>query len=150
MLRYERAFRRWLWAFELHSRLPRILSSMTKQHIIDEIKRTAKANGGEPLGVRRFLTETGIKESDWKGRFWIRWSDAVREAGFEANQKQVAIDEKLLLERLVALIRELGHFPIKAELRMKRMADSTFPNDSTFFCQIRCEGRAGRGRARVL
>lgn len=55
---------------------------MEKQHILNEIRRTAKANGGDPLGRERFLTDTGIKQSDWYGKYWIRWGDAVREAGF--------------------------------------------------------------------
>ena len=50
---------------------------MEKQHIIDEIKRTAEKNGGVPLGKRRFFSETGIAESDWYGKYWVKWSDAV-------------------------------------------------------------------------
>jgi hypothetical protein len=53
---------------------------MNKQHILDEISRTAKDNDGVPLGAARFEAETGIKVSDWRGRFWARWGDAVREA----------------------------------------------------------------------
>lgn len=43
---------------------------------MEEIGRTAKANGGDPLGRERFLTDTGIKQSDWYGKYWIRWGDA--------------------------------------------------------------------------
>jgi hypothetical protein len=107
-------------------------AGMTKQHIIEEIRRTAKTNGGVPLGVDRFLKETGIRESDWRGKFWIRWSDAVREAGFKPNQKQTAIDDAVLLEKLIGLIRELGHFPVAAEIRMKDTQDPAFPNLKTF------------------
>ncbi len=39
----------------------------------------ASANGGIPLGVGRFLTETGIKESDWHGKFWA--PPALRNTG---------------------------------------------------------------------
>ena len=109
-----------------------VREEMTKQHIIDEIKRTAKANGGIPLGVDRFLKETGIKESDWRGRFWVRWNDAVREAGFKPNQKQTAIDDDVLLDKLAVLVRELGHFPVIAELRMKDAQDPSFPNFKVF------------------
>jgi hypothetical protein len=58
---------------------------VNKQHILDEIKRTAAANGKLPLGKAKFLRETGIKESDWGGIYWARWGDALREAGFEPN-----------------------------------------------------------------
>ena len=103
---------------------------MDKQHILDEIRRTAK--DGVPLGRERFFKATGIRESDWKGKFWIRWNDAIKEAGFQPNEWQGAYDDEILLEKLINLIRELGHFPIAAELRMKERNDSDFPSDSTF------------------
>lgn len=105
---------------------------MTKAHILDEIRRTAEANGGAPLGVRAFFRETGIKESDWKGKHWVRWGDAVREAGFEPNQLTVAYDESVLIEKYIAVMRELGRFPVVAELRMKRRSDANLPDEGTF------------------
>jgi hypothetical protein len=105
---------------------------MNKEHILQEIKRTAKANDGAPLGRLRFFRETGIKESDWKGKYWARWNDAVSEAGLEPNQKTVAYEEGLLIEKYISLMRELGRFPVVAEIRMKVRADASFPNDRTF------------------
>ena len=105
---------------------------MDQQYILEEIHRTAKANGGIPLGKRRFLMETGIRESDWIGKFWVKWSDAVREAGFEPNAKQMAFDEDWLLEKLAGLVRDLGHYPVSAELRMKAGEDPEFPSHNTF------------------
>lgn len=105
---------------------------MDKQHILEEIRRTAKENGGAPLGRRRFLRETGIRESDWLGRFWVRWNDAVREAGCEPNVKQSAFDREVLLERLAALVRELLHYPVAGELQMKKTKDPDFPSPKTF------------------
>lgn len=105
---------------------------MNKEHILREIKRTAQENGGAPLGRLRFFRETGIKESDWKGKFWARWNDAVSEAGLVPNQKTTAYAESLLLEKYISLMRELGRFPVVAEIRMKVRADASFPNDRTF------------------
>jgi len=39
---------------------------MDKRHILAAIERTARANGGEPLGIGRFLREAGIKEIQLK------------------------------------------------------------------------------------
>jgi hypothetical protein len=105
---------------------------MSKENILREIKRTAKENGGIPLGRLRFFRETGIKESDWKGKFWARWNDAVSEAGLEPNQKTTSYDEDLLIEKFISLMRELGRFPVVAEIRMKVRSDASFPNDKTF------------------
>jgi hypothetical protein len=85
-----------------------------KQHILDEIRRSAKANGGNPLGVRAFRTETGIKESDWSGKFWVRWSDALIEAGLTPNQWQGAYGDEVLIAKLVSLTREPVSSPSRA------------------------------------
>jgi hypothetical protein len=104
---------------------------MTKEHILSEIRRTAGSNGGAPLGVDRFFTETGIKDSDWHGKLWARWGDAVKEAGFQPNQLTAARTTEDLLSNLAGLVRELGRFPVRGELRLKARGDSTFPSDKT-------------------
>jgi len=110
---------------------------MSKSQILDEIRRTSQENGGVPLGRHRFRSETGVRESDWYGKYWVRWGDALREAGFSPNafQSKVLSDEQLL-EKLVALIRELGHYPIRGELRMKRRHDLAFPDDGVLSRRI--------------
>jgi hypothetical protein len=105
---------------------------MNKQHILSEIIRTAAANGGVPLGVGRFYQETGVKDSDWRGKMWARWGDALREAGFEPNQLQTAYDEDVLIEKFIDLARELGRFPVATEVKMKARSDNSFPWHSTF------------------
>ena len=105
---------------------------MDKAHILHEIRRTAESNGGVPLGRSRFLAETGIRKSDWIGKYWIKWSAAVREAGYEPNTKQRAFEDKWLLGKLAAFVRELGHFPVSAEIRMKAGQDKDFPSHNVF------------------
>src|SRR6266404_7569132 len=91
---------------------------MDKQHIIDEIRRTARANKGVALGWRRFETETGIKYSDWYGKFWTRWGDAVREAGLQANRMGEPFADEVLLEKLINLTRQLGRVPVQGDVLM--------------------------------
>jgi len=106
--------------------------SVDKQRILNEIRRTAEANGGVPLGTARFYRETGIKASDWQGKIWARWGDAVRDAGFQANEMQTAYDEHVLLEKFIGLARALGHFPVAAEVKMKARSDDNFPWHNSF------------------
>jgi len=105
---------------------------MTREHILDEIRRTAESNGGTPLGVERFFAATGIKESDWRGKYWLRWGDALREAGFSPNTLQGAYSEDILIRWFIDLIREVQHYPLQAEIRMKRRKDSSFPSHNVF------------------
>ncbi len=105
---------------------------MTKNHIIKEIQRTAANNGGKPLGRLKFTTETGIREADWRGRYWARWNDAVREAGFEPNKLTEAYEDETLLQRFTDLAEELGRVPVVSELQLKARKDKTFPTSKVF------------------
>lgn len=108
------------------------IASVERQYIIAEIRRTAEANGGAPLGRARFAAETGIRESDWSGRYWARWSDALAEAGFGPNQLQVRYSDDDVLAALVSEIRRLGRMPTAPELRLRRRDDKTFPSRGVF------------------
>ncbi|MCI0705761.1 MAG: GIY-YIG nuclease family protein [Planctomycetia bacterium] len=105
---------------------------ITKTHIISEIKRTAQENRGSPLGIARFEAETGIKSSDWMGKFWARWGDALVEAGFQPNVLQGPRSEDDLLERLAFFARELGHIPVANEIKLKARSEPGFPWHNTF------------------
>jgi|SRR5476649_1097491 len=105
---------------------------MKKEHILGEIRRTATKNGGTALGRERFETETEIKSSDWYGKYWVRWSDAIKEAGLIQNQYNVAYSDDHLLKNLAAFVKELGHFPVAGEITMKARKDKTFPSRNTF------------------
>ncbi len=103
-----------------------------KAHILNELKRVTDSGNGVVPGQQKFFNETGIKQSDWYGKFWARWSDAVKEAGYSPNQLQKSYSHIFLLENLLALTRELGQFPTRGDLRLKAKTDSSFPSHNTF------------------
>ena len=105
---------------------------MTTQEIIDEIKRTAQANGGIPLGSRKFATETGIRNSDWLGKIWARWSDALREAGYVPKEMTRAYGESELLDKFAKLSLDFGRLPTSADIRLSIAKGLVFPDGATF------------------
>jgi hypothetical protein len=102
---------------------------MTKDEIIATIRTLAAAHGGQPPGVNRVRKEAGIKSTDWSGKYWARWSDALRDAGFSPNRWKRGYDEDFLLRRLAGVLREMGRVPTVPELQLKRRADPTLPSE---------------------
>ena len=78
---------------------------VTKDQIFAEIVRTAKENGGSPLGIARFRAETGIRDVEWQGKFWARWGDALKEAGLVTNSLQQAYSADFMMGKLASLAR---------------------------------------------
>jgi len=115
---------------------------MTKETILKEIRRLAAANGGVPPGRLVLESEAGINESAWCGKYWAKWSDAVREAGFEPNKMTTAYPRDHLLGILAQMAKEVGHIPTIAELRLRGQSRQGMPTDKTF-------GRLGSKNARI-
>jgi hypothetical protein len=105
---------------------------MQKEHILQEIRRTAQENGGIPLGWRKFAQETGIRDSEWLGKYWAGWGDAVREAGYTPNRMTGAYKDSRVLEQFIQLARELKRLPTDKHLRLKAHQNRDFPDSSTF------------------
>lgn len=105
---------------------------MEKHHVIAEIQRMAAANNGQPPGRERFEKESGIRVAAWYPHLWLRWGDALQEAGFRPNQLAAKLDRAIILEKYASLVRELGRVPLAAELRVKARSDTTFPSKSVF------------------
>jgi hypothetical protein len=106
----------------------------TKEHILREIRRLATENGGTAVGEKRFRAETGISQNEWLGRYWVRWSEAVREAGYEPGEwrnEPLHTDDDLLAA-LALLTREFGRIPTVAELRMRKRTDPNMPGPDLF------------------
>lgn len=105
---------------------------LSKEQILEEIRKTTKENGGIPLGQVRFEKETGVKAYDWH-RFWARFSDAQKEAGFLPNTLQKKYDDEFVIQKMIGLIRKLGKFPTYGELRIEKNIDSEFPSSGSLF-----------------
>jgi Meiotically Up-regulated Gene 113 (MUG113) protein len=116
---------------------------MNRSEIVEEIRRTAASNNGRPLGLRRFSAVTGIRQSEWEGKLWARWSDAVQEAGFRPNSLVQPLALEALAARLATVIRELGHYPTSRELRLQAHKTQAFPATRTL-------ARLGRTRGEVV
>jgi hypothetical protein len=98
-----------------------------KQFILSEIRRTAALNGGEPVGVRRFQTETGIAEHEWRGSHWARWGDALSEAGFAPLEWTTGSSVEQILEVMAKIVRQYGRYPTVSEILIEKKKDGTVP-----------------------
>lgn len=105
---------------------------MNKQEILSEIKRIAEENDGKAPGFQRFASVTGACKSDWYPNLWLRWGDAIAEAGCQPNNFIAAYGTDFLITKYIELIRELGHFPIEGELRIKSKTGKNFPSHTSF------------------
>jgi hypothetical protein len=104
---------------------------MERQQVLAEIKRLALQNG-RPPGRQAFENATGVKMSEWYPHIWLRWGDALAEAGYAPNSLQAKASDEELIEKYIALTRELGRLPLEGELRRKARQDSAFPSHSSF------------------
>jgi len=101
-----------------------------REQILAEIKRLATENGVPP-GKAVFARQTGIREHQWSGIFWARWSDALAEAGFEGNVLQGRFVTEDVLTKIVEACRHYGRVPTSAEMRLYRTKHPSFPSHNT-------------------
>jgi hypothetical protein len=102
-----------------------------RERILTEIKRVAKANGGKAPGRSVFEKETGYRDKDWLGKYWARWSDAVEEAGFVAQEFTQKQDTSTIYPKLAEVIRHYKRFPTNPEMNLYRKSNLSFPWDTT-------------------
>lgn len=99
-----------------------------KEHIIQEIRRIAAANGGQAPGKSAFQSLTGIGESKWSGVYWSKWGDALVEAGFAPNEWGKRYDTSELTKKFAELTLAMGHIPTVRELKLMRRTDMSIPS----------------------
>ena len=102
-----------------------------REHILIEIRRLAASNGRKTPGKGTFAKETGISESQWSGRYWARWGDAVTEAGLSRNLIQAKFDSDSLLRKIAELGLENNRVPTNPMMQMRRRVDPSFPSPKT-------------------
>jgi hypothetical protein len=105
---------------------------MNKAQILDAIRRMAATNGSKAPESQRFESEMGLGKADWYPKYWLRWGDAIREAGCAPNSLSTSFGEEFLIQKYVDLTRELGRFPIEGDLIVKRRGDRMFPDRGAF------------------
>jgi hypothetical protein len=106
--------------------------SASREEIVNEIRRLAATNNGQPPGRRLFRRRTNIHPAEWQGVYWAIWSDALKEAGFQPNLKTEKLDEEFMLIKLAEACRHFEKFPSILELRLYRMSDREFPDVTTY------------------
>jgi Meiotically up-regulated gene 113 len=102
-----------------------------REHIISEIRRLADENGGKAPGKVAFKSATGIAESKWLGKIWVRWGDALTEAGYSANELMAKSDPTVLLNGVIVACRQLGHYPSTPELKFLKQTNPSIPHHET-------------------
>lgn len=98
----------------------------TRNEILSEIRRTTKENDGKPLGQKAFKNETEIGWYEW-GKYWAKWGDAVREAGFIPNEPWTRVSDNHLIKKMISKIRKFKKYPTLPELRIENIKDNSFP-----------------------
>jgi hypothetical protein len=101
--------------------------AITREDILLEIRKFVAAHNGDIPGERGFEVATRIKESAWKGRYWARWTDAVRAAGYEPKAMNQKIPDEEMLEKLANFIIKLGYFPVRDEINVEARTTPGFP-----------------------
>lgn len=105
--------------------------AITKEELLAEINKFVSSNNGEIPGEHRFAAATRIKQSAWRGRYWARWTDAIREAGYEPNSMQQKISDDEILSHLATHIDALNRFPTSHEINLHARNTAGFPTWTT-------------------
>lgn len=107
--------------------------------IVNRIKDMAAANGGVPPTREAFTRATKIGIAKWKGVYWVRWGEALIEAGFKPDARRRS--DVQLLEEYGGHALELKRLPTSPDLRMRSQLGKRTSNWTTY--RKRFGNRAG-------
>jgi hypothetical protein len=108
---------------------PSATNPWTRERVLAAFQQAAEANNGEPPSGPNF--EKIVPTKAWHGKFFARFSDMVRAAGYEPKQPIERIDESKLLAPVAQLVRRLKRFPTTPELSIERRERPDFPSPKT-------------------
>jgi Meiotically up-regulated gene 113 len=98
-----------------------------REEVLVKIRSLAAANGGIAPGQKTFENETGIGRSFWLGKFWAKWSDAVRDAGLTPQERNKPIQKEMIFEYLAEIVNHYQREPTRAEFDMHRNISTKLP-----------------------
>ena len=101
-----------------------------RERIISEIQRLALQDGAVP-GEKTFVSATGIAQKEWRGKIWGRWSDALRDAGFEPNELKQRLDSNGVLKSCAECCLKLGRWPNDPDYQLYARNNPGFPASAT-------------------
>lgn len=78
----------------------------SKERVIAAYQRATVDNGGVPVGLGSFSKVVPLRA--WRGKYFARFSDLVRDAGYVPRTKNLRHDDDALLEPVAGLVRKLG------------------------------------------
>jgi hypothetical protein len=104
-----------------------------RETILQEIRKLAQANEGKAPGSRSFEQQTGIRETAWRGVYWARWGDALKEAGFLPNEWQAKLETETVFGKFTDACRHFGRIPTAPELKMYGRVHKNFPNTKSIY-----------------
>lgn len=115
----------------------------TEDRILAVYRRAASENGGKAIGVNQF--NKIVPERAWRGKYFARFSDLVRKAGFAPRAKNERLNDGHLLAPMAELARKLGRMPTEDERLIARRQNSDFPSNTTL--RKHFKGQHGLGKA---
>jgi hypothetical protein len=104
-----------------------------REQILEEIKRLARENSGKAPGIRAFERLTGIREAAWRGIYWARWGDVLKEAGYAPNEWQGKHETEFVFRKLIEACRYYSRIPTAAELGMYARGHADFPHAKSVY-----------------
>jgi len=100
---------------------------VTKERIVEEIRRVAKDRGGH-VSLRSFHSASGIAPHQVVGRYWATWNEALAEAGVStASFFRPKVDENGVIEAFAHFVERIKKWPTQNELKLEHRRNKLFP-----------------------